>query len=88
MPEAIVCLVSEDHYTHLHANGHVYVSELSLQHFEERLDTQVFARAHRNALVNVRHVVRLTHDAVVMDNGMELAVSRRSRGPLLAILQR
>ena len=84
--EAIVCLVSEDHYTHVHAKGHVYLTELSLQHFEARLDPARFVRAHRNAIVNVGHVSRLTMDEAVMDDGTAIAVSRRCRAALTAAL--
>jgi two-component system LytT family response regulator len=86
LADAIVCLVSEDHYTHVRANGHVYVTELSLQHFEQRLDPARFVRAHRNAIVNVAHVARLTMDGVVMDDGTMVAVSRRCRAALTAAL--
>ena len=84
--DAIVYLVSEDHYTHVHANGHVYVTELSLQHFEDRLDPARFVRAHRNAIVNVGHVSRLTMDEALMDDGTAIAVSRRCRPALTAAL--
>jgi len=84
--QAIVALISEDHYTHVHANGHVYLTELSLQHFEARLDPTRFVRAHRNAIVNVGHVSRLTMDEAVMDDGTAIAVSRRCRAALTAAL--
>jgi two-component system LytT family response regulator len=84
--DAIVSLVSEDHYTHVHANGHAYLTELSLQHFEARLDPARFVRAHRNAIVNVGHVSRLMMDEVVMDDGAAIAVSRRCRPALMAAL--
>ena len=84
--QAIVALISEDHYTHVHANGHVYLTELSLQHFEARLDAAQFVRAHRNAIVNVGHVSRLTMDDAVMDDGTAIAVSRRCRAALTAAL--
>ena len=84
--DAIVSLISEDHYTHVHASGHVYVTELSLQHFEARLDPARFVRAHRNAIVNVGHVSRLTMDEAVMDDGTAIPVSRRCRPALTAAL--
>lgn len=86
LADAIVYLVSEDHYTHVRANGHVYVTELSLQHFEERLDPARFVRAHRSAIVHVGHVARLTMDEAVMDDGSAIPVSRRCRPALTAAL--
>ena len=88
-PADVVCLLSIEHYSHLYANGHEYVSELPLIHFEERFDPAVFARVHRNALINVRRIARVGGDDVVrMDNGMNVPLSRRSRGPLLERLKR
>jgi two-component system LytT family response regulator len=81
--EDIVSLVSEAHYTHVRAGGHVYVTELSLAHLEERLDPARFVRIHRKALVNVRRVARVLLDTVSTDDGEELPLSRRCRGPLL-----
>jgi two-component system LytT family response regulator len=84
--DGIVSFVSEDHYTHVRANGREYLTELSPQHFEARLDPARFVRAHRNAIVNVAHVARLTMDGVVMDDGTAIAVSRRCRPALAAAL--
>jgi DNA-binding LytR/AlgR family response regulator len=75
--------VSEGHYTHVHANGRVYVSELSLRHLEERLDPRRFSRTHRKAIVQIRRVARVLYDEVVEDTGATLPLSRRRRGPLL-----
>jgi two-component system LytT family response regulator len=83
VPDDFVVLWSEAHYTHVHANGHVYVTELPLIHFEEHLDPAGFARAHRSALVNVKRIARITVDGLHMDNGMEVPLSRRNRGALL-----
>jgi len=79
----VACFVSEGHYTHVHANGRVYVTELSLQHLEERLDPRRFTRTHRKAIVQVRHVARVLLDEVVLDTGTTVPLSRRRRGLLL-----
>jgi two-component system LytT family response regulator len=83
----VASFVSQDHYTFVYANGHEYISELSLGHFEERLDAALFTRAHRSVLVSVRHVSRVLDDTIVLKNGQEVALSRRSRGPLLKLLR-
>jgi two-component system LytT family response regulator len=75
--------VSEGHYTHVHANGRVYVTELSLKHLEERLDPRRFIRTHRKAMVQIRRVARVLLDEVVVDTGATLPLSRRRRGLLL-----
>jgi two-component system LytT family response regulator len=86
----VSCLVSEGHYTYLHAPGRQYISELTLVHLEKRLDPRMFARAHRNALVNLSAITRLSQGATVvaeLKDGMRLSVSRRNRRDLLAKIQ-
>jgi two-component system LytT family response regulator len=83
----VSCLLSEGHYTYLHALGRQYISELSLVHLEKRLDPQMFARAHRNALVNLNAIVRLSQGdegVAELKDGMRIPVSRRNRRALLA----
>jgi two-component system, LytTR family, response regulator len=83
----VSCLVSEGHYTYLHAPGRQYISELSLVHLEKRLDPNAFLRAHRNALVNLSAIVRLSQGAELvaeLKDGMRVPVSRRNRRALLA----
>jgi two-component system LytT family response regulator len=82
----IVCLTSEGHHTYVHANGRIYVTELTLLHIEERLDVRRFARVHRRAIVEIGHVARVLLDTVVTDTGVTLPLSRRRRAPLLAML--
>ncbi len=84
VPDDFVALISIDHYTHVHANGHVYVTELPLIHFEEHLDPARFVRTHRSALVAVSRVARVGEEAVRMDSGLDVPLSRRNRGALLA----
>ena len=79
----VACLVSEGHYTHVHANGRVYVTELSLLHLEARLDPLRFSRTHRKAIVQIRRVARVLFDEVVVDTGVTVPLSRRRRGRLL-----
>lgn len=82
----VACFVSKDHYTYVHAGSREYISELSLVHLEERLDPARFVRVHRNAIVNIAHVSRVTEDAAILANGMSVAVSRRNRAALLSRL--
>jgi two-component system LytT family response regulator len=83
----IACFVSQDHYTFVHAHGREYISELSLAHFEERLDPTLFVRAHRSVLVSVHHVSRVHEDTILLKSGQQVALSRRNRGPLLKLLR-
>jgi two-component system LytT family response regulator len=85
----VSCLLSEGHYTYLHSAGRQYMTELTLVHLEQRLDPASFVRVHRNALVNITHVLRLvdgTEPVVELDDGMRVPISRRNRRVLLARL--
>jgi two-component system LytT family response regulator len=82
----VVCLTSVEHLTYVHASGRQYVTELTLRHFEERLDPRRFARVHRKAIVQIGRVARVLFDTVVTDTGITLPLSRRRRGPLLDLL--
>lgn len=59
----VSALVSRGHYTYVLAHGKEWISELSLIHYESRLDPAKFCRAHRAALVNRTHVVRIQDGA-------------------------
>jgi two-component system, LytTR family, response regulator len=83
----VACFSSKEHYTHVHVGARELLCDLSLAHLEERLDPARFARIHRNALVNLARVVRVGADDCLLDNGMIIAVSRRSRSALLARLE-
>jgi two-component system LytT family response regulator len=82
----VSCFVSEGRHTYVHAGPREYISELSLVHFEERLDPAAWARVHRGALVSLARLARVAVTSVELDDGRRLPLSRRSRGPLLARL--
>jgi two-component system LytT family response regulator len=48
----------------VHTADERYLSALSLQELESRLDPARFARVHRRALVNLEHIVRLEPNEV------------------------
>ena len=81
----VACFVSQGHLTYVHAGRREFITELSLQHLEQRLDPGAFLRVHRRALVRLSRIVRI-HDrtpaTVELDNGLVLPVSRRSRAAL------
>lgn len=86
----VTALVSKGHYTYVHAmtdgKSREYISELSLVHFEARLDPAHFCRAHRSALVNRTHVVRVhagDEGAVEVRGGLRVPLSRRNRRTVL-----
>ncbi len=82
----VSALVSRGHYTYVLAQGKEWISELSLVHYEGRLDPARFLRAHRAALVNRAHVVRIVDGAAPvaeLRGGVTVPISRRNRRALL-----
>jgi two-component system LytT family response regulator len=84
--DTVSCLVSRGHYTYVYADGREHISELSLIHFEERIDPVTFIRVHRSALVNHTMSARIDDGspaAVVLRDGQRVPLSRRNRGAVL-----
>ncbi|HWR38535.1 MAG TPA: LytTR family DNA-binding domain-containing protein [Patescibacteria group bacterium] len=57
----ILLIQAKNRLVYVHAvNGEQYLSRLSLQEYETRLDPAVFYRCHRNFIVNVGRIQRMT----------------------------
>jgi len=85
-------LEADGYYTKIHTGNISHLLRGNLGSFEARLDPKTFARIHRSAVVNLRHVQRLKdlfHGdyLVVLRNGTELKVSRRHRQHLETALE-
>jgi DNA-binding LytR/AlgR family response regulator len=50
-----------------------------LRWFEERLPEQFFTRVHRTHLVNTKYMVSIRNNAVTLECGMEIRISRRRK---------
>lgn len=88
--EEIRWIEAEDNYVRIHQPGRTDLVRGKITAFEARLDPQLFARVHRSALVNLRHVRGLRRSpplAVVLRDGGELRVSDSYRGELLSRLR-
>jgi len=69
-----------------------YMATQPLRGLETRLRGSVFQRVHRNALVNVNHVRKMTpltsqRWMLTLSNGQELIVSKRQAGDVRRMLQ-
>ena len=74
------------------AAGQRYLATQPLHQIESRLRGSVFQRVHRNALVNVNHVRKLTPLSsqrwlLTLSNGQEIVVSKRQAGGVREMLQ-
>jgi len=69
-----------------------YMATQALRHIETRLKDSVFQRVHRNALVNVNHVRKMTpltsqRWMLTLSNGQEFIVSKRLAREVRQMLQ-
>jgi two-component system, LytTR family, response regulator len=76
-----------DYYACLHVGARSHLLRRSMADLERELDPRIFCRVHRSAIVNIARVRELRLDAngeyeVVLQNGMELRMSRSYREQL------
>lgn len=77
--DEIVWIEAEDYYVLIHSVRGRHLVRIPLASLEERLDPQVFVRAHRAAIVNLREVKELDQSDgawLVMSDGSRVPVSR------------
>lgn len=79
-PSDVLFLKADQGYTLVRTQTKEYLTADALASLEEALGDD-FVRIHRNAVVNVTHVASLRHNGgevtIVLQNGLELPVSRR-----------
>lgn len=79
-PSDVLFLKADQGYTLVRTQNKEYLTADALASLEEALGDD-FVRIHRNAVVNVTHVASLKHTGgevtIVLQNGLELPVSRR-----------
>lgn len=76
----ITHIESERNYSYIHLNkGNKKLSSKNLAYFDEILEDKGFFRSHRSFLVNKLHVVTIHGDCFVLNNGIEIPVSRRKK---------
>jgi two-component system LytT family response regulator len=81
-----------DYYVCLHVGAKSHLLRQSMAELERELDSKIFCRIHRSAIVNLRRVRALEVDTageyeVVLESGRKLRLSRRFRKELQARMQ-
>jgi two-component system, LytTR family, response regulator len=81
-----------DYYVCLHVGPKSHLLRLSMLEITNRLDTAMFCRVHRGAIVNLQRVRALelneSESHVVLSSGVRLPLSRRYRKDLQARMER
>lgn len=74
----IVYLESAGHYVRVHRqDDSVCVVRSRMSELDKRLGLMGFVRIHIGYLVNIRNIYSISSKGVVLDNGMELPISRK-----------
>jgi DNA-binding LytR/AlgR family response regulator len=81
--EKILWFAVESRLVYAHVNGRSYMTNFTLRDLEERLDPEIFFRAHKSRLVNLRQVKEVTRWfggrfrlLMADDGGSEVELSR------------
>lgn len=78
MPEDIVYIEAATHNTELHTAEKCYVVREGINVWRERLPEEVFCSCHRSYLVNLLYVAQLEKEAVILDDGRQIPLSRKN----------
>jgi two-component system LytT family response regulator len=89
---AVDWLQAEDNYVRIHSGGKSYLLRSTLAALEKKLDAKEFVRIHRSAIASVSKIARLrrsalNHYAIVLDNGVQLRLSRAYRKRVVSVLR-
>lgn len=71
----ITYIEAQKQYVVIHTDGQEYRMKASLAETEKELD-EYFFKCQRSFIVNLRHVLRINNDFVVLKNGAEVPISR------------
>ena len=79
--EDVLWIQAAENYVQLHTATSRHLVHSTIQSMLERLDPEVFARIHRSAIVNVRHIMQIESAAqgdyvLTLDNGFSIQSSR------------
>lgn len=78
LPEDILYIEAVAHNSELHTKEKCYLVSDGISAWRERLPEETFCSCHRSYLVNLFHVVRLEKAAVILDDGRQVPLSKKS----------
>lgn len=91
IPDEIDWIEATDYYVTLHLGAKKYLLRETMRELEAKLNKNQFVRIHRSSLINVKKIQELRPHRfgsylVIMQDGVELPLSRRRRKILQSIL--
>ena len=89
----VLWLQSFGNYIRVHSDSTTHLIRSTMKRIQALLDPSLFLRIHRNAIVNLDHVIEFILPAtgnmfVKLDNGLSLPLRRSSRASLRSFLKR
>ena len=89
----VLWLQSFGNYIRVHSAGATYLVRSTMKKIQPLLDPSLFLRIHRNAIVNLDHVIEFSMPAtgnmfVRLDNGLSLPLRRSIRASLRKFLKK
>lgn len=90
--EEIKWIEADDYYAAIHIREERHLLRESLTSLAQRLDSAVFLRVHRSAIVNIERVREVLSErgktVLVLRNGIRVPVSSRRRARVSRLLRR
>jgi two-component system, LytTR family, response regulator len=77
--QEVDCFLSRDHYTCVYWRGREYLTKLSLDNLEKKLNPKAFLRVRRNAIVQLGAIRKVAGDELETLGGQTIEISRRCR---------
>jgi two-component system LytT family response regulator len=87
---SVDCFVSRDHYTCIYSGSSEFITELSLNWLEERIDPEKWVRCHRSGLIpigQIKAISGVNDSEVELKNGMRLPLSRNNRKKVFSLFR-
>lgn len=84
--DSIIRVEASSNYSKVYCKDQAFpiVVAKVLRWFQERLPQSLFARVHRTHLVNRMRIVSIKSNAVMLESGTEISVSRRKRKEIIS----
>ncbi len=74
--ERIVCIESEDHYKRINAGEETFLVRSTIQELKDELEFPYFYPLGKKSIINLKKVLKISKENVIMENGKKFSVPR------------
>jgi two-component system, LytTR family, response regulator len=84
----IIRVEAESNYCRVYCHNRQFPIMIAktLKWFEERLPAEIFTRVHHGHLVNRCHIMNISGNTIVLNNGYAVLMSRRKKNTVVKML--